>query len=181
MSLALPNSNVIPARQEPDSPRVETSSSNRLMDSLLDKTSLPIELPYTLVPNCVGILYPWPDIKNAEYECIMRIAQASSELHWYALVLDSSYRPISDFNRELYGERWSELLDKKIEFIISLHFDTPRLYDVFTYCTLWNPLQFYHDFGYIKSTMALASHNHFVLWLSIGRRSFASVHRVRYA
>ncbi|MFC6791834.1 hypothetical protein ACFQE0_20880 [Methylobacterium komagatae] len=46
------------------------------------------------------------------------------------------------------------------DFVISLHFESPRLFDIPSYSALWNPLEFYFMFGYEKSIMKLVSHNY---------------------
>ncbi|WP_447411939.1 hypothetical protein, partial [Clostridium perfringens] len=45
------------------------------------------------------------------------------------------------------------------DFVISLHFESPRLFDLYSYAALWNPADFYFIFGYDKSSMKLVSHN----------------------
>lgn len=45
------------------------------------------------------------------------------------------------------------------DFVISLHFQSPRAIDIYSYVTLWNPPEYFHVFGYAPSIERLASHN----------------------
>ena len=47
----------------------------------------------------------------------------------------------------------------RVDFIISLHFESPRCVDAYTYYALWQPLEFYADFGYEVSTDKFSTHN----------------------
>jgi hypothetical protein len=38
----------------------------------------------------------------------------------------------------------------------------PKRFDIFSFITLWNPLQFYHDWGYRKFTRHLLTHDDFL-------------------
>ncbi len=45
------------------------------------------------------------------------------------------------------------------DFMISLHFETPRLLDIPSYYAIWQPVSFYSDFGYARSTEKLLTHS----------------------
>jgi hypothetical protein len=49
-----------------------------------------------------------------------------------------------------------------LDFVVHLHFSTPKLYDIFSFVVLWNPLQFYHDFGYRRVSRHLLTHDDFL-------------------
>lgn len=96
----------------------------------------------------------WPDIKNAEVEVIARLkASADSlglkciEIHEDGLVVGSN---------DIYISK------KEIDFVISLHYEHPKLYDVFSFVALWNPVQFYHQWGYQRTSRNLVSHDDFL-------------------
>ncbi len=55
-----------------------------------------------------------------------------------------------------------QLTDSDIDFVLSLHFDTPKCYDIFSFVALWNPLQFFHEWGYRRCTRNLLTHDDFL-------------------
>jgi hypothetical protein len=105
-----------------------------------------------------GLIHTWPDLRNAEYEVVQRIIAASKALD-IGVVLITDSGKIIWASPELNMKSGSDIRDGDIEFIISLHFFSPRLIDVYSYITLWQPIQFYHQFGYSKSIDAVTSHN----------------------
>ncbi|HYL36124.1 MAG TPA: glycosyltransferase [Bryobacteraceae bacterium] len=96
----------------------------------------------------------WPGQKAAEDEVIERLKIAAKLLDLECLVVDSYAR--------LIHPPHTQLTQDDIDFVLSLHFETPKRYDVFSFVTLWNPLQFYHEWGYRKFTRHLLTHDDFL-------------------
>lgn len=106
-----------------------------------------------------AIVKLWPEIRTAEDECIARIKIAAAtlgldciEIHADGGLLDNP----------------EKILEKKdVDFVLHLHYDTPKLYDAFSFVALWNPVQFYHEWGYSRTSRNLLSHDDFVSCSSI--------------
>lgn len=105
-----------------------------------------------------AIVLTWPTLKNAEYEVAYRLATAGANLGAEVYLIDDDGYPLWSSKRQLsFAE--PRLSAKECDFIISLHFQSPKLFDVYSYVTLWNPPNFYKVFGYDSSTQNLASHD----------------------
>ncbi|MDQ7978066.1 glycosyltransferase family 1 protein [Paraburkholderia sp. SARCC-3016] len=101
----------------------------------------------------------WPELKTAEDECIARIKLAASALGLECVEVHADGR---------YIDRPETAVSKKdVDFVLHLHYDTPKFYDVFSFVALWNPLQFYHQWGYERTSRNLLSHDDFVSCSSV--------------
>jgi len=108
-----------------------------------------------------GIILPWPELKNAEYEVVMRFAATARDGGYHMLVLDrEGYPVVPGVDTDMRAKKRIDF--NSLDFVISLHFQSPRIYDCFTYSALWNPIQFYFDFGYSGSILGILSHNDFL-------------------
>jgi hypothetical protein len=96
----------------------------------------------------------WPGQKAAEDEVIERLKIAARLLDYECLVVDSFAR--------LIHPPYTQLTQDDVDFVLSLHFETPKQFDIFSFVTLWNPLQFYHEWGYRKFTRHLLTHDDFL-------------------
>ncbi len=96
----------------------------------------------------------WPHLKTAEDECIARIKTAASLLNLECLEVDSMARLISPPH--------TKLTRADIDFVLHLHYETPKSYDIFSFVALWNPIEFYHLWGYRKNSAHLLTHDDFV-------------------
>ncbi|MHB8285116.1 MAG: glycosyltransferase family protein [Caulobacteraceae bacterium] len=106
----------------------------------------------------IGVVLTWPEIKNAEYEVVQRLITSGQNIGVDVVVLDNDGYPIwNQFG--VVEENAARVGRGDVEFIISLHFESPRLYDVFSYAALWNPVNFFFMFGYDGSVEKLVSHN----------------------
>jgi len=101
-----------------------------------------------------GVIKLWPKLKTAEDECISRIKSAAAAAGLECVEVDYSGR--------LTAPPYTQLTRNDVDFILSLHFETPKCYDIFSFVALWNPLQFYHDWGYRKFTQHLLTHDDFL-------------------
>lgn len=101
-----------------------------------------------------GVVKLWPDIKVAEDEVIARLDNTARALGLECVVIDHLGRTIDPPHRQM--------TQADLDFVIHLHFSTPKAYDIFSFVVLWNPLQFYHDFGYRRMALNLLSHDDFL-------------------
>jgi hypothetical protein len=112
--------------------------------------------------NKFAIVCEWPEANAAENETIRRFKIASEKIkksvvviNKYGNILDEEFRETSDIIDE-----------SKVDFVINLHFASPKCYDGFSFVALWNPLKFYFDWGYDKTSLNLLSHQDFISCLS---------------
>src|SRR5487761_2092024 len=98
-----------------------------------------------------GVVKLWPDIKVAEDEVIARLRNTARALGLECVVIDHIGQTIDPPHRRM--------TQADLDFVIHLHFSTPKAYDIFSFVALWNPLQFYHDFGYRRVSRHLLTHD----------------------
>lgn len=101
-----------------------------------------------------AIVKLWPEIKTAEDECIARLKIAASILGLECVEIHANGRLL---------ENPDKIITKQdVDFVLHLHYDTPKLYDAFSFVALWNPIQFYHEWGYSRTSRNLLSHDDFI-------------------
>jgi hypothetical protein len=101
-----------------------------------------------------AIVKLWPELKTAEDECIARLKIAASTLGLECVEIHANGRLL---------ENPDKIITKQdVDFVLHLHYDTPKLYDAFSFVALWNPLQFYHEWGYSRTSRNLLSHDDFI-------------------
>lgn len=101
-----------------------------------------------------AIVKLWPEIKAAEDECIARLKIAATALGLDCLEIYSDGSFLHDDQRKITPH--------DVDFVLHLHYDTPKLYDAFSFVALWNPLDFYHQWGYARCSRNLLSHDDFI-------------------
>ena len=114
-------------------------------------------ISFTLPSDLIGkfaIVKLWPGIKTAEDECIARLKIAASGLGIECIEIHADGRLIEDQKKTISKN--------DVDFVLHLHYDTPKLYDAFSFVALWNPTQFYHEWGYARTTRNLLTHDDFV-------------------
>lgn len=99
--------------------------------------------------GCLAFYDTWPDINNAEKECLLRFKYACNENNILYLLINNNGIII---NNDLYGININNIEKKYINSIISLHWDSPKSTDHYTIHFLWNPLDFY-DKNNIKNIL----------------------------
>lgn len=112
---------------------------------------------YMLAPGVVGrfaVVKLWPEMKTAEDECIARLKLAAVSLGVECIEVLADGTVLSGG-----GGRVSR---SNVDFVIHLHYDTPKLYDAFSFVALWNPLKFYHEWGYQRCSRNLTTHDDFL-------------------
>jgi len=96
----------------------------------------------------------WPELKTAEDECIARIKLAAYEIGLECLEINS--------DGFFLIEPTKRVSQNNIDFVIHLHFDTPKSYDAFSFVALWNPVRFYHEWGFSRTSRNLTTHDDFI-------------------
>lgn len=112
---------------------------------------------FVLPAEAVGrfaVVKLWPEVKTAEDECIARLKLAAQalgaecvEIHADGSLLSAPQAKVSKTN---------------VDFVIHLHYDTPKRYDAFSFVALWNPIKFYHEWGYSRCSRNLTTHDDFI-------------------
>ena len=101
-----------------------------------------------------AIVKLWPKIKTAEDECIARIKSAARQLGIECIEVHANGTHIDDENQRVNSSN--------VDFVLHLHYDTPKLYDAFSIVALWNPTRFYHEWGYHRTSRNLTTHDDFI-------------------
>jgi hypothetical protein len=96
----------------------------------------------------------WPELKAAEDECIARLKVAARTLGLECIEIHADGRLLMDPEKVISK--------RDVDFVLHLHFDTPKLYDAFSFAALWNPIQFYHEWGYGRTSRNLLTHDDFL-------------------
>ena len=109
-----------------------------------------------------AIVCEWPEAIAAENETIIRIRKAASEINKKTIIINR-YGAILDVNMKSSSKF---LANDDVDFVISLHFSSAKCYDGFSYVALWNPVKFYHDWGYRQYSANLITHHDFISCLS---------------
>ncbi|MBC8131298.1 MAG: hypothetical protein H7Y08_13365, partial [Rhizobiaceae bacterium] len=101
--------------------------------------------------------HTWPDVKNAEFEVLQRLSAAARNIGAVMIATDNNGYPLwSSDDRPL--DRFAPIDPGTVDFMISLHFESPRLIDVHSYYALWQPLDFYGMFGYERTSEQVLTH-----------------------
>lgn len=104
--------------------------------------------------NKIAVVQMWPEIKAAEDEVIARIENTCKQLGVEVVLINTAGRFIESPEKQIASD--------DVDFVIHLHFESPKTYDAFSFVALWNPLQFYFDWGYRKFSNNIVSHDDFL-------------------
>lgn len=96
----------------------------------------------------------WPEIQTAEDECIARMKIAAQSLGVECIEINA--------DGSLLAAPQLKVSKNNVDFVIHLHYDTPKQYDAFSLVALWNPIEFYHEWGYMRCSRNLTSHDGFL-------------------
>ena len=101
-----------------------------------------------------AVVKPWPDIQAAEDENIARLQITARSLGLECIVVDpEGVRLDAPFQM---------VTDRDVDFVINLHFETPKAYDAFSFVALWNPLRFFREWSYRRYSRNLLTHDDFL-------------------
>ena len=107
-----------------------------------------------LILKKFAVVRLWPEIKNAESECIERIIFAAKKLSIDVFEIYNDGRYVKGKKRYIK--------QNEVDFVLHLHFDTPKAYDAYSIVALWNPVGFYYQWGFDRTTRNLLSHDDFI-------------------
>jgi hypothetical protein len=104
----------------------------------------------------------WPEVKNAEYECIERIKISAKNIGAECIVVDNEGYIIgeNDKRTDIY------LNGDEVEFVIALHFVTEKLYDCYMYGAMWNPPKFLMDWDYNVEAIKYFTYDDYLIYNS---------------
>lgn len=105
-----------------------------------------------------GLIEPWESPKSAEHENIQRIVRAAAALSLRCVLISYDGYIVSEMRNGVFRRVTAE----DVDFVISLHFHTPKAVGVHTYGCLWSPPQHYFDWGYDKSVRTLLTHDDYL-------------------
>lgn len=88
----------------------------------------------------IGVIRLWPDQAVAEHENVERIRSAAKLIGVEVVELDR--------NGYVLGAPEAMVNRDDVDFVIHLHFETPKAYDVPSIAAMWNPMNFYFDWGF---------------------------------
>jgi hypothetical protein len=108
-------------------------------------------------PGLIGrfaVVKLWPKIRAAEDENVARMKLTAKSLGLECVEITPDGRALLPPHNLLTQD--------DIDFVIHLHFETPKAYNVFSFVALWNPVQFYHEWGYRRFSRHLLTHDDFL-------------------
>lgn len=114
-------------------------------------------IPFAKPAGLIGrfaVVKPWPDVQAAEDENIARLQITARSMGLECVVVDPEGVWLEHPERRVN--------DREVDFVINLHFETPKAYDAFSFVALWNPLRFFKDWGYRRYSRNLLTHDDFL-------------------
>ncbi|MHB9007602.1 MAG: glycosyltransferase family 2 protein [Limisphaerales bacterium] len=119
----------------------------------------PFQTPAGLLGR-FAVIKPWPDVQAAEDEIIARLEITARSMGLECVVVDPEGHELEPPHRRLTRQ--------DVDFIFSLHFETPKAYDLFSFVALWNPVRFYKEWGFQRFSRNLLTHDDFLSCSSTG-------------
>lgn len=99
----------------------------------------------------IGVIRMWPEQACAEHECVERIRTAAEMIGVRVIELDK-FGHIVDTPRQ-------RVTRDDVDFVIHLHYETAKTYDAVSVAAMWNPTQFYFDWGFDRHWSNQMSHD----------------------
>lgn len=115
--------------------------------------------------NRFAVVKLW-DTACAEDENIARIVDSSRALNIECVPVDKHYRFLSD--------KTQVATEENFDFVLHLHFESLKINNLFSFVTLWNPTQFFHDWGYRQYSDHIITHDDFFTSHSTGAEDHLS-------
>lgn len=107
-----------------------------------------------------AVVSAWPEVKNAEYECIERIKIAAKNNNAECIVVDNEGYIIGHDDKRTD----SILHGNEVEFVIALHFVSEKVYNCYTYGTMWNPPKFLADWDYASESIKYLTYDDYLIY-----------------
>jgi hypothetical protein len=103
------------------------------------------------IKRTIGVIRLWPEQACAEHECVERIRTAAAMIGVQVVELDK-FGHIVDSPRQ-------RVTRDDVDFVLHLHFETAKTYDAVSVAAMWNPIQFYFDWGFNRHWSNQMSHD----------------------
>ncbi len=100
-----------------------------------------------------AVIRMWPDQAVAEHENVERLRDA-------ARLIGVELVEVDKFGHIL-GSPNAKISKADVDFVLHLHFETAKTYDAISVAAMWNPTQFYFDWGFKKYWGNQVSHDIF--------------------
>lgn len=106
--------------------------------------------------NRFAVVRLWHElgIQNAETECVARLKDSARKLGIEVFEILPDGRYLEDPGRIIAHD--------DVDFVLHLHYETPKNYDAYSIVALWNPVRFYMEWNYQRTSRNLLSHDDFV-------------------
>jgi hypothetical protein len=103
------------------------------------------------VKRTIGIIRMWPEQACAEHECVERLRTAAELVGVRVIELDKC--------GHIVGTPRQRVAREDVDFVIHLHYETAKTYDAVSVAAMWNPTQFYFDWGFDRHWSNQMSHD----------------------
>lgn len=113
-------------------------------------TDIPTRLP---LKRRIAFVRLWPERPVAEHECLQRLAHAARRIGLDVVDVDR----IGFF----FDGDCRQIGSDDVDFVVHLHYETAKTYDCFSFGALWNPIDFYFDWGFKLHASNQISHDDF--------------------
>ena len=105
------------------------------------------------INKAFGVIRMWPEGAVAEHENVERLRDAARLIGATVIELDRYGR--------MLGSPGDPVTADHVDFVLHLHFETPKAYDAVSIAAMWNPMQFYSEWGFEKYWANQLSHDLF--------------------
>ena len=105
----------------------------------------------TGIHRSIGIIRMWPEQACAEHECVERLRTAAELVGVRMIELDRF--------GHIVGTPRQRVTRGEVDFVIHLHYETAKTYDAVSVAAMWNPTQFYFDWGFDRHWSNQMSHD----------------------
>lgn len=107
------------------------------------------EMPF--IKRTIGVIRMWPEQACAEHECVERIRTAADMIGVQVVELDKFGHVVDSPGQRVTRE--------DVDFVLHLHYETAKTYDAVSVAAMWNPIQFYFDWGFDRHWSNQMSHD----------------------
>ena len=103
------------------------------------------------IKGTIAVIRMWPEQACAEHECVERLRTAAELVGVRVIELDKF--------GHIVGTPRQRVAREDVDFVIHLHYETAKTYDAVSVAAMWNPTQFYFDWGFDRHWSNQMSHD----------------------
>jgi hypothetical protein len=103
------------------------------------------------IRRTIAVILMWPEQACAEHECVERLRTAAELIGVKVIELDKF--------GHIVGTPRQRVAREDVDFVIHLHYETAKTYDAVSVAAMWNPTQFYFDWGFDRHWSNQMSHD----------------------